>query len=398
MEYNPTAPEVRRDPYPYYADLRRREGLYQIDGAGPFAVARYDDVEHVLMHPELFSSRGMGTTHIRERETRMMISCDPPDHTRLRNVVNRAFTPRMVAELEPRIREVTDELLAAVAERGEMDLIDDLAMPLPVTIIAEILGVDPAHKKDFKRWSDHVVHERSGTIDPADAAEVERDMDAFQSYFEHEIELRRREPRDDLIGTLVRAETQDGALDSDEVMAFVALLLVAGNETTTNLLGNAMIALAAHPNQAALVRQDLELVPDLVEETLRYDAPVQFLFRTATRETELAGTTVPEGAAVLPIFASANRDERRWPDGERFDVTWAPQGHFAFGHGIHFCLGAPLARLEARIALEALLTRLPGLDRADDAPVERVDSIFLRGPKRLSMTFRPVPATAAAGR
>jgi cytochrome P450 len=334
----------------------------------------------------------MGTTQVRGRETRMMIATDPPDHTRLRTLVNRSFAARMMTGLEPRIRQVTGDLIAAAVARGRMELIADLAMPLPVTIIAELLGVDPAHKDDFKRWSDQVLTD-DGQLSLEEAEAHARDMDDFQTYFEEAVEERRGRPRGDLISDLVQAQHEHQALDSDEVLAFVALLLIAGNETTTNLLGNAVIALLDNPDQLAKVAAEPSLVPNLVEEALRYDAPVQFLFRTSTRDVEIAGTTIPAGSAVLPLYGSANRDERRFPNGEAFDVTRDATGHVAFGHGIHFCLGAPLARLEARIALEAIVTRLRDLRRTDENS-EYVSSLFLRGPKRVSLTFEPASKAA----
>jgi cytochrome P450 len=389
VDWNPTLPEVKQDPYPAYAALRARPGLARIEAiGGAFAAARFDDVRHVLDHPELFSSHAMGSTTVRGHERRMLIGADPPEHTRLRNLVNRSFTPRMVADLEPRIRQVTRDLIEAVAPGGRMDLIADVAVPLPVTIIAEILGVDPARKDDFKRWSDNVVDERSGHLSAEEIQEAERDNEGFILYFEEAIDKRRRRPAGDMISALVRAESEQQALDAYDVLAFVALLLIAGNETTTNLLGNAMIALLDNPEQLEMLRAGPSLIPNAVEEALRYDAPVQFLFRQATRDTEIAGTALPEGAVVLPLYGSANRDEHRYPDADRFDITRDAQGHIAFGHGIHFCLGAPLARLEARVALEAL-AGLRDLARPGE-PVEYVDSIFLRGPKHLTLTFTPV--------
>ncbi|MGB2694484.1 MAG: cytochrome P450 [Dehalococcoidia bacterium] len=404
MEYNPLDPEVRQNPYPSYAHLRNELPVHRIEPMGAFAISRYDDVMHVLTHPEIFSSAGISNTHLHDRETgevrptRMMVFSDPPDHTRLRNIVNRSFTPRMIADLEPRIQQITDDLIAAVTPKGAMDLITDLAMPLPVTIIAEILGVDPAHKEAFKRWSDDAVRDDSHSTSAAQHGPDDHDGDGgseFQAYFEQAVAERRRQPRNDMISDLIRAEEEQQALSSDEVLAFIALLLIAGNETTTNLLGNAMIALLDNPDQLAKVRDDPSLIPNLVEEALRYDAPVQFLFRFVTRDTELAGTSIPEGSIVLPIYGSANRDERKYPEGDRFDVTRDTQGHIAFGHGIHFCLGAPLARLEGRIALEALLSRLDRFTRVDDQ-IEQIDSIFLRGPKRLRLTFEQAKDGAKA--
>ena len=394
MEYNPLDPKVKADPYPYYQHLRREHPVYRVEPLGVYAISRHEDVLFATNHPELFSSFGFSNTEIRGEPAKMMIFTDPPDHTRLRNVVNRSFTPKMVADMEPRIRQVTDDLVAAIAERGEMDLIADLAIPLPVTIIAELLGVDPAHKGDFKRWSDWIVLDFMGNqLNDEERAQMEADMDAFQSYFEQAVGERRERRNGDLISALIRAEEDQQALTAGEVLAFIALLLVAGNETTTNLIGNALVALTDHPDQLEKVAGDPSLIPNLVEETLRYDAPVQFLFRRATQDVEMAGTTIPEGSLTVVLFGSANRDERRFAEPERFDVTRDAQGHLAFGHGIHFCLGAPLARLEAKVALEALLSRFRNFARKEHE-VEYVASVFLRGPQRLPLTFEPAAAEA----
>jgi len=398
VAYNPFAPEVRENPYPYYARLRAEAPLYCVDPLGLLVVSRYDDVVHVLRNPQLFSSSAMGAAAMFGGETEAprgatIISADPPEHTRIRNVVNRAFNPRTIEEMEPRIREITDELLGRVATKGEFDLVADLAMPLPVIVIAEMLGVEPARREEFKRWSDDIVRAMGGTLPNEERAGVRESMQEFRAYFDEVIERRRKEPRDDVISVLVRAEAEEQALSPDEVLAFAAILLVAGNETTTNLIGNAMLALLANPDQLAKVLADPSLIPNLVEEALRYDAPVQGLFRRATQDVELAGTVIPAGAVVMPLYASANRDERRFPEPERFDVKRDAAGHLAFGYGIHFCLGAPLARLEARIALGALLTRFQSLAPTREH-IERVDSFFLRGPKSLPLTFTaaaPVP-------
>jgi cytochrome P450 len=391
MDYNPLAPDVRRDPYPYYAALRRDNPVYRVEAlGGAYAISRYEDVLFAVTRHDLISSAGFSGTNIDGRPAKMMIFTDPPDHTRLRNLVNRGFTPKMIADLEPRIRQITRELVDGIAAAGTTDLIADLAMPLPVTIIAEILGVDPAHKEDFKRWSDWIVLDFFGQITEAQQPQYESDMETFKQYFQRVVEDRRTLPRADLISGLVRAETEQQALTADEVLVFIVLLLVAGNETTTNLLGNAVLALLDHPDELEKVRADRALVPKLVEEALRYDAPVQFLLRRATQDVELAGTVIPRDAMVLALFASANRDERRFPDPDCFDVTRDAQGHLAFGHGIHFCLGAPLARLEAAIALEEIIDRLPDARRAEET-IEFIDAPFLRGPKRLPLTF-----TAAA--
>ena len=385
MQYNPLLPEVRENPYPYYAELRRNHPVYPIGEQGAVAVSRYEGVAFVLRNHEHFSSAAMGSL---AGSGEMLIGSDPPGHTRLRSLVNRAFTPAMVAALELRIREVTAELLDRAGSPGEIELVSELANPLPVTIIAEILGVDPALRDDFKRWSHSTVSGSPGsrTASDEERSRVSKDRQEFSDYFRRAIEERRREPREDLISALVRAEDEEHALTADEVLAFTQLLLIAGNETTTNLIGNMVLALLEHPEQLQRVMDDRSLIPNTVEEALRYDSPVQFLFRVAAHDVELAGTTIKQGTAVLPLYASANRDERKFPDPDRFDVTRSTQGHLAFGYGIHFCLGAPLARLEAKVALEELLNRCPRLAR-NSATVDRLDSMFLRGLKQLPLTF-----------
>ncbi len=390
VELNPFSLETREDPYPLYAQLRRDHPVHPF---GPFwLVSRYDDAQHVLKNPALFSSAGVGSPTVAGRPASTLVNTDPPQHTRLRNIVNRAFTPRMVADMEPRIQEITAGLIDAVGESGESetDLIRDLAVPLPVIVIAEILGVEPGRREDFKRWSNAVV---SQVAAPGDNPEgrfsvMPEEVADFREYFEAVVDRRRKAPEADLISALVQAEADDEALTSDDVLAFTALLLIAGNETTTNLIGNAVLALLRQPEQLARVLADPSLLPNTVEESLRYEAPVQMLFRKTTAECLIADVQLPEGSMVVPLIASANRDERRYEDPDRFDVMRDTQGHLAFGHGIHFCLGAPLARLEARVALEALLQRLPFVELAEEKP-ERVDPFFLRGLKRLALAFNP---------
>ena len=380
------------DPYPLYARLRAAGPAVQVS-PGTFAVGRYEEAMYVLKNPSPFSSTVLGGAGGAGFGARTIIGTDPPDHTRLRNIVNKAFTPRMVAALEPRIREITRGLIDDVIRRGELDLIRDIAIPVPVIIIAEILGIDPERREDFKRWSDAFVFPRVGA--GQDMAGFEQNRSEFREYFEGVIDARRAEPRDDLISALVRAEGED-TLTPGEVMAFTVLLLIAGNETTTNLIGNAVLALLTHEDQLALVRANPELVPNLVEEALRWDSPVQMIMRLATRDADISGVKVPAGSMVMPMFASANRDERQFPDGDRFDVTRTnARDHIAFGYGPHFCLGAPLARLEAQVFLGDIVRRLPGLEQTDGS-VERLDSFLLRGPRRLPLRFDQERAAALA--
>jgi cytochrome P450 len=389
LGFNPTDAAFRSNPYPHYERLRREAPVHRGE-MGFWTVARYDDVTHVLKNPQIFSSAGMGGAiagggaMTGGTPMRSIISSDPPVHTGFRNLVNRAFTPRMVADMEPRIREIARELIDAVARNGEMDIVRDLATPLPVTVIAEILGVDASMRDDFKRWSNAIVGGFTDTSPDAQQAR-ERDRQEFFEYFQARIDERRAHPTGDMLSTLVAAEDAEIKLTPQEVAGFAMLLLVAGNETTTNLIGNAMLALTADPEQLRIVMEDAAAIPNMVEEALRYDSPVQFLFRLTTQETELDGQTIPAGNPIVPIYASANRDEEKYPDSARFDVTRNTQGHIAFGLGPHFCLGAPLARLEAKVAFEELFARTRNIERAGD-PV-RADHMFLRGLTSMPVRF-----------
>jgi cytochrome P450 len=370
---------VRRDPYPYYKALRQDSPVALTKNRESWAVSRYEDVLSVLSRPDLFSSS------IMRRADTELLGSDPPAHTRTRRIVNRAFSARQVASLEDDIRAMADELVRRISSLEEFDLVSSLTVPLPMTVIAEILGIETRKREDFKRWSEAVVVSATGISGSPGQAQIQSSLREFEAFFEGVIGERRVSPGEDLISGLLRSETQDEELDPRQVLGICKLLLIAGNETTTNLIGNAVLALLRNPEELAKLTANPALTPALVEETLRYDAPVQFLYRSTTRAVEVSGVPIPAGAVVMSILGSANRDERKFEEPERFDVKRNPREHLAFGHGPHFCLGAPLARLEARIALEALLPLLPRLQVADDElnQVALVDSIQLRGPKRL---------------
>lgn len=418
IHYEPLSPEVSRDPYPFYEQMRREAPVHRIPSSGFYAVSRYADVMRVLKDPEVFSSSAMrlmmmsamtggiqnmplDLDQIRSERAKVaeqlsfdpgmfltaqsVISSDPPHHGKMRSIVNRGFTPRRIAALEPRVREIARELIDRVVagQLGTFDLVRDYSIPLPVQVIAELIGVEAEKRADFKRWSDTVISAASGS--GAGPQEMIATFAEFTAYFEEVIERRRKEPADDLISTLIAAEEGD-TLTPVEVIMFAVLLLVAGNETTTNLIGNGMQALLDHPDQLEKLQADPSMIPGFVEEALRYDSPVQVLFRQAKADVEVAGTRIPKGSIVLPIFASANRDEVQFPDASRFDITRNPQGHVAFGFGIHFCLGASLARLEARVAFEELLGSVTRLERTG-AETEYIDSFLLRGPKVLPLRY-----------
>lgn len=411
--YEPFSEAVREDPYPYYAALRDEAPVYWAEGAQAWCVSRYDDVQFVLRNAELFSSDAMRTMlmgarpgvnpledpDVMERALtltqalafpldelitgRQLISEDPPRHTAMRNLVNRGFTPRRIAMWEPRVREFARACVNDMRHAEEIDLVAALAMPLPVRVICEILGVEPERRDHFKQWSDRIIAGTTGsarTVNPLTSGFAEA-MQELAEYIRGVVAQRTKQPSDDLISVLIAAQ-DGGGLSAAEMTMFVLLLLVAGNETTTNLIGNATNALLSHPSQLARVSADRSLVPSWIEETLRWDGPVQFVARRTTADVEVAGQRLPANAHVVAILGSANRDERYWgPTAAEFDVTRNPQGHLAFGFGNHFCLGASLARLEARIALEALLDELPRRERSEPR-VEHIDSYLIRGPKR----------------
>lgn len=378
-------PEMRLNPYPLYAAMRQNSPVLFEESFNVWVVFRYDDVKRVLSEPGLFSSRFASAGAMWDS----LITTDPPRHTQLRSLIARAFTTRAIADLQPRIEAITAELLDRVAARGEMDLVTDLAGPLPVRVIADMLGVDPADQDRFKDWSDMVVASSDqfltgeGDQSPAQATAM-REM---REYFDRQIIRRRSNPGQDLISRLVTAEVEGQRLNADEIYSFCWLLLVAGNETTTHLIGNGVLSLLEHREQFERLQADASLLPTAVEESLRFRAPIQAMFRLATQPVELSGTVIPAGARVVAMIGSANRDEARFDHPDLFDVGREPNPHISFGHGPHFCLGAPLARLEARIALGALVERFPNLRRADDAPLAPVEGFIVHGVAHLPLRF-----------
>jgi cytochrome P450 len=310
----------------------------------------------------------------------------------------RAFTPGSVANLEPRIRELSRTLLAQVLESGAMDFAADLAIPLPLMVIAEMIGIPAADWPRFRRWSDVILtlsHTVSGKDAGAAAAiEFRATTAEMAEYLPELIEARRRSPQDDLLTRLVEAEVDGDRLSAQEILAFVQLLLVAGNETTTNLLNNALLSLMEHPDQLARLRAAPALLPSAIEEVLRFRTPIQFMFRGTARPVEMHGQAIPAGKRVLAMIGSANRDPQQFPDPDRFDIARDPNPHIAFGHGIHFCLGAPLSRLESRIALTEFLEAVESFARTSDDPWEPRDALHVLGPNRLPIRFE----RAAEGR
>ena len=385
--YSPFARDVQENPYPFYAWLRQEHPVYYNAHFDFWALSHYDDVVQAARNHEVFSSaQGVGPD---KRYGLSMITNDPPIHTRLRRLVNRAFTPHMMARFEGRIQAIIDALLDTVMDKGAFDLVADYAIPLPVTVIAEILGVEPERREDFKRWSDEVVLFVGGTAQGSDRERYRHSWEEFKAYCVHIMAARRQQPQEDIISLLVQAEAEHDALTELEILNFCQLLLVAGNETTTNLITNGALAFATFPEEwQKLLAQPL-LAPMVVEEVLRYDSPVQATFRTTTRAVELHGTTIPADSKVALLWASANHDAGVFPAPERFNITRTPNQHVAFASGIHYCLGASLARLEARLTTETFVRRLRHLRPDPDGSSARVYNPLLRGLTSYPMVFTP---------
>lgn len=384
--------DLRRDdesplnPFPHYARMRDSAPVFHDDQSGSWHVFRYDDVQRVLSEHGTFSSRmgGDDPSETGQLFAASLITADPPRHRQLRSLVTQAFTPRAVEALAPRISALTEELLDGIAPKESADLIDELAYPLPVIVIAELMGIPAEDRDRFKHWSDVIVSQTQSGAQTADHSSTNREM---TEYFLALIEHRRRSPGNDLISNLLVAEIDGQRLSVPELLGFCSLLLVAGNETTTNLIGNAVLCFTEAPGTMDRLRAEPALLPQAIEEVLRYRSPVQSMYRVTAADTVLGGLQVPAGAPLVAWIGSANRDERQFERAELFDIGRAPNRHLAFGHGIHFCLGAPLARLEAKIALQGILDRLPGLALAPGAHLERMDSTIVYGVKELPVSW-----------
>ncbi|MEV6181217.1 cytochrome P450 [Streptomyces sp. NPDC052015] len=390
-------PAFVADPFPLYRQLRQDGPVRRAVIAGgldAWLVTRYEDGLAALSDPRLSSDvrdasdpRLMEQLPETERESMMsnMLRSDPPDHTRLRRLVSKAFTARRVAELRPRIQEITDRLLDAVVPTGRAELVADFALPLPVTVISELLGVPVDDRYEFQRWTDDMLTRGEKMPDPAVVNEAWQHM---RAYLAELLETKRVRPGGDLLSALIIARDEEQRLSEDELIAMMFLLLVAGYITTVSLIGGGIAALLAHPRQLELLRNDPELLPGAIEEFLRYDGPVSpGIARFAREDVEIAGVAIPRGATVLIASAIADRDPARFTDPDRLDITRRDNPHLAFGHGIHYCLGAPLARLEGQIAIGTALQRLPGLALAVPPGELRWRPGALRGPMQLPVTF-----------
>ena len=382
--------EMRRNPYPMYDQMRIASPVFR--APPPFdmwMIFDYEGVKRAVNDHETFSSAVPAPDN-------WFIFLDPPQHTKLRALIAKAFTPKSIADLEPRIRTLSREFLNKVIQHGEMDVAADFSVPLPMMVIAEMIGIPSADWSHFRHWSD-VILKLSYTMRGMEADEeaatafsgfttVSNEMDA---YLAEMIEQRRTAPEDDLLTRLVEAEVDGERLTQSEILGFFQLLVIAGQETTTNLINNAVLCLIENPDQLARLRAAPDLLPSAIEEVLRYRSPLQWLMRTPRCDAQLHGEVIPAGQLVLAMVGSANRDAKQFRDADQFDITRNPNPHIAFGHGIHSCLGAALARMESRIALSELLARLTDLERASDEPWQPRKALHVHGPTRLPIRFKP---------
>jgi cytochrome P450 len=388
---------TRANPYPTYQRLRSEDPVHWDEAYGRWILTRYADVVAVLRSPAASSDRAGAMLRFAppsmrplvESRSNSMIHSDAPKHTRLRLLVNKAFTARAVEAMTGNIRRLVDGFLDAVVSRGRMDVIADLAYPLPVTVIAEMLGVPAEDRDRFKRWSDELaalVGGNAADLGLRDYRRIARRSHELSAYLAGIVARRRAEPQDDLLSALAQAEEAGDRLSGDELYANATLLLVAGHETTTNLIGNGTLALLHHPDQWQRLKADPSLVPQAVEELLRYDSPVQFTTRLLKEDLDVGGKRLRAGQTVLLILGAANRDPGQFADPDRLDVGRTDVKHLSFGLGSHYCLGAPLARLEARVGFEALLRRMPNLRLEGGDPPFR-DNFNLRGLETLPVAF-----------
>src|SRR6187200_80362 len=411
MNIFPSA-EQRLNPFQFYADMRHNNPVAYDDRNNMWAVFRYYDVQFILGDYTHFSSvvpvpppklnnnlLKEGNQEHKEQEIPFsrpsLLKSDPPYHRTLRGVVASAFTPMIISKLEPRIESITHDLLNQVIEKGNMDLINELAYPLTVTVIAELLGVPSQDRNIFRRWADKLLSSAGSQLiaehhgSAKNLVLIESEMD---DYFNAIIDKRTLSPQSDLISNLIKAEADGHHLSREEILAFCTLLLLAGHVTTVNLIGNTILSLLQNPQEFKKLRASPTLIPSTIEETLRYRSPVQAIFRMTTQDITIGGAQkIPSGQGIIVWLGSANHDESVFPDPEKFDISRVPHAHshVGFGHGIHFCLGAPLARLEARVALKIILERLQNLELDESKDIKPLQSLIFHGVSQLPLRFTP---------
>lgn len=396
LEYDPLNPAISGNPYPYYDELREHAPVKWIPSLQGFAVSRWDDVVSVLADGKTYSSSQFWPALLGEYdpvpEGPPMISLDPPEHIRIRKLAGKIFVPSRVAALQDKVtrvaREIIDDMIARNGKRGELDYVANFSGLFPATVISEVLGVDVDRRGDFKHWVDDLLSAGNRAAFPPDRlAQLERSSKAIRAYFDEIYDRRSANPGDDLLSGFIQAEINGEKLTRIEVLNLGILLLLGGVETTTNLLGITFTIFKRFPEVLAAVRADPSKVPQLMEEVLRFDSPVQMLFRHTSCDATLAGTHIPKGSLVMPLLGAANRDERKFRNAATFDLDRNPKEIMSFGQGPHFCLGQYLTRLEVKIGITMLLDRFEELLPVSDK-VNWMDVYFARGPRTLPVRFK----------
>ncbi|HLG78477.1 MAG TPA: cytochrome P450 [Ktedonobacteraceae bacterium] len=380
--------------YRWFQHMRASQPVWLDESSGCWHVFRYDDVNRVTTDYQEFSSERRQRPFVRGG-ARSLIGMDPPQHRQYRNLVTSAFTPRAITSLSGRIQEIVQELLDQVRRSGHMDVVTEFAYPLPTIVIAEMLGVPTSDRPMFKRWADALLSRQLSDaqlfqeeeVDTPAYRQAQQAGDEMHDYFAQMLAERERQPRADMMTSLLQAEVEGARLSREDVISFCILLLIAGHVTTTNLLSQAILCFDAHAGVMDQLRAHPELMPNAIEEVLRYASPVWRITRVTRTTVDIGGVSIPPDVVIFAWLSSANRDETQFPDPERFDITRTPNRHLAFGHGIHFCIGAPLARLESSIALPMMLAQLTGLRVLRDKPLELLDSRVLFGVKHLPVAF-----------
>ena len=405
MRYALDSPEFLANPYPIFDEMRRNDPIFWNAENNYWILTRYADIASQTQNDQLSSNRIGAHSRRMPNEAKeyfrpfftavssWMLMIDPPDHTRLRGLVNKAFTPRVVENMRGLVQDLVNNMLAAVKDNGRMDIMTDLANQLPATVIAELIGVPGSDQRQFKQWSDDIASALSG-IDTGGTKEeifalydlAQKSLVALADYFRTKVDELRRNPRETLLCALAQAEEKGDRLTEDELFANCILLMIAGHETTTNLIGNGVLALLQNPSQREMLTSNPELIVPAVEELLRYDSPVQKMGRIALADINIAGKEIKQGQMVCFSFAAGNRDPEQFEAPKQLDITRKPNRHLAFGNGLHYCVGAALARLEGQIAVNTILNRLPGLQLATEQ-LEWHRNFTLRGLKSLPIAF-----------
>ncbi|HLZ62575.1 MAG TPA: cytochrome P450 [Ktedonosporobacter sp.] len=396
-----------QETYDWFEKMRSTQPVWLDESSGCWHVFRYADVQNVITDYSIFSSerrrpgiRAQIAAHSedgRPRQGRSILAMDPPQHRQYRNLVSHAFTPRAIERLRGRVAEITQDLLDQARAGGRMDFATEIAYPLPTIVIAEMLGVPASDRPLFKRWADALLRRQLSDAEFLKPEQEQRNNPEMQlltrtfeemsDYFEKMLEERKRAPREDMMSELLAAEVDGERLSMEDTISFCTILLLAGHVTTTNLLSQAIRCFDEHPEALKRLRKQPELMPGAIEEVLRYASPVWRLVRTNKEEVNIAGVTIPKEKMIFTWLASANRDPEQFAEPERFDITRTPNKHVAFGHGIHFCIGAPLSRMEAAVALPMIIEQLPNLRLVSDEPPELFEGRFLFGFKRLPIMF-----------